>query len=111
MVSVRKLNHDFKIKEEFIDRVDISKGLLAPIFGAKSVTNKDTTTTTRGADRQNDDTLPHRQSRQNGHGKGRGTARGERGKSREKRDKLPRASTSIKLRSIVEIEVSSTNKK
>ena len=60
--SVRKLKHDVKIKEEFIDKVDISKGLLAPFFGSTSVTAKDATTTTRGANRQNDEALPHRQS-------------------------------------------------
>ena len=82
-VFVRKINNDVKIKQEFIDMVNTTKGL-APIFGSTNVTAKDGMTTTRGLNYQKDDTLPHQQSRQNDHGRGRGTGRGGRVNSREK---------------------------
>ena len=89
-----------KIKQEFIDRVDTTKGL-APIFGSADGQNTNSenaaTTGTHKGGRSRDDEVSTEERRQNGHG--RGTTRG---RSRGKRDRVNNTRTSMRLRSIGE---------
>ena len=106
-VSFRKLNNDVKIKQEYIDGVDTTKGL-APIIGTTSPSAKNDKTATRVSSRHKDDKSTLRQSRQNSQGRDRGSGRGGRGKIL---DKSTRSSTSMKLRSIVEYNDGNTKMK
>ena len=89
-----------KIKQEFIDRVDTTKGL-APIFGSADGQNTKSenaaTTGTYKGGRSRDDEVLTEERRQNGYG--RGTTRG---RSRGKRDRVNNTRTSMRLRSIGE---------
>ena len=105
-VYVKKLKHDVKIKEEFIDMVDTRKGL-APIFGATSGKISDKKyglgTAHRTSSRHEDNGFSNRRSSQRLRTRGYGRVTG-RGMTKDKRDRVVWTSPTMKLRSICESE-------
>ena len=106
MVTKRKPNPAVKIKQEFIDRVDITKGL-APIFGStngKSSEAGNIASTEKNSSSQEFDadayersqSLTKRNDRVYGRGNGRGRSRGKHDRQQNR--------TLIQLRSIGEGE-------
>ena len=103
MVSKRRHNPSVKIKQEFIDRVDTTKGL-APIFG----TTNGKSPQKKG--RREFDAITY-DNIHSSPAKGKGSYGSGRGRSRGKRDKVQNR-TSMRLRSINEGDrVTTTNKR